>query len=40
MDSWKTFEETSLPDKKALYSELFLEDITDKNYTNAHKFQS
>ena len=37
MDSWKRFDETSLPDKKAFYSELYLEDITDKDYTHAQK---
>ena len=29
MDSWERFDETSLPDKKSFYSELYLEDITD-----------
>ena len=33
-DSWKRFGETSLTDKKAFYSELYLEDITDKDYTH------
>ena len=37
MDSWKRFDETSLPDKKAFYSEFNLEDITDKDYTYAQK---
>ena len=37
MDSCKKFDETSLPDKKAFYSELYLEDITDKDYTHAQK---
>ena len=37
MDSWERFNETSLPDKKAFYSELYLEDITDKDYTHAQK---
>ena len=37
MDSWERFDETSLPDKKDFYSELYLEDITDDNYTRAHK---
>ena len=37
MDSWERFNETSLPDKKAFYSELYLEDITEKDYTNAQK---
>ena len=37
MDSWKRFDEKSLPDWKALYSELHLEDITDKGYTHAQE---
>ena len=37
MDSWERFDETSLPDKKSFYSELYLEDITDKVYTHAQK---
>ena len=37
MDSWERFNEKSLPDKKAFYSELTLEDITDKDYTYAQK---
>ena len=32
MDKWERFDETLLPDKKAFYSELNLEDITDKVY--------
>ena len=36
-DSWERFDETSLPDKKVFYSELYLEDITDKDYTHARK---
>ena len=35
MDSWERFNETSLPDKKAFYSELNSEDITDKDYAHA-----
>ena len=38
MDSWERFDETLLPDKKAFYSELYLEDIIDKDYTHAQKF--
>ena len=34
MDSWERFDETSLPPKKAFYSELNLEDITDKDYNH------
>ena len=37
MDSWERFDETSLPDKKAFYSELNLEDITNKDYQHAQK---
>ena len=37
MDSSERFDETSLPDKKAFYSKLYLEDITDKDYTHAQK---
>ena len=37
IDSWERFDETSLPDKKAFYSELYLEDITDEGYTHAQK---
>ena len=37
VDSWERFNETSLPDKKAFYSELYLEDITDEDYTHAQK---
>ena len=37
MDSWERFDEISLPDKKPFYCELYLEDITDKDYTHAQK---
>ena len=37
MDSWERFNETSLPPKKAFYSELNLEDISDKGYNHAQK---
>ena len=37
MDSWERFNETTLPNKKAFYSELYLEDITDKDYIHAQK---
>ena len=32
MDSWKRFDETSLPDKEAFYSKLNEESITDKSH--------
>ena len=37
MDSWKRFDETSLPDKEVFYNELNLEDVTDKDYGHAKK---
>ena len=37
MDSWKKFDEASLADKRTLYSELYQEDITDKDYTHPQK---
>ena len=37
IDSWERFDETSLPDKNAFYSELYLENITDKDYTHAQE---
>ena len=37
MDSWENFNETSIPDKKTFYSELNLEDITDKDSAHAQK---
>ena len=37
IDSWERFDETSFPDKQAFYSELYLEDITDEEYTHARK---
>ena len=35
--SWKSFHETTLPNKKAFYSELDLEDITDEDYIHVQK---
>ena len=35
MDSWERFNETSLPDKEAFYSNLNMEDITDVDYKHA-----
>ena len=38
MDNWERFDETILPNKKAFYSELNLEDITDEDNIHAQKF--
>ena len=37
MDSWERFDETSLPDKEAFYSNLKMEDITDVDYRHAKR---
>ena len=37
MDSWQRFDETSLPDKKAFYSNRNMEDITDVDYKHGKK---
>ena len=37
MGSWGKFDETSLPDKKAFYSNLNIEDITDVDYRHAKR---
>ena len=37
MNSWKKFDKTTLPNKEAFYSKLYLEDITDKDYIHAQK---
>ena len=37
MDSWKRFDENTIPPKEAFYSELNLEDITDKHYEHVKK---
>ena len=36
MESWKRFNETSLPNK-VFYSELYLEDISDEDYMHSQK---
>ena len=36
-DSWERFNETSLPPEKDFYSELSLEDVSDKDYFHAQK---
>ena len=36
-DSWKKFDETSLPEKEDFYSNLNIEDITDVDYKHAKK---
>ena len=37
MDSWEKSDETSLLDKKAFYSNLNLEDISDEDYAHTQK---
>ena len=37
MDSWKRFDETTLPDKKEFTSSLNMEDITDVDYRHAKR---
>ena len=37
MDSWEKFDENTLPLKKDFYSNLNLEDISDKDYTHAQE---
>ena len=37
MDNWEIFNETLLPNKKAFYSNLNMEDITDTDFMHANK---
>ena len=37
MDSWERFNEKSLPDKEAFYSNLNMEDITDVDHRHAKR---
>ena len=37
MYSWETFDEASIPPKEAFYSDLNLENITDKDYAHVRK---
>ena len=37
MDSWERFHKAFLPDKKAFYSDLNIEDILDVDYRQAKK---
>ena len=37
MDSWERFDENTIPPKEAFYSELNLENITDKDYEHVKK---
>ena len=37
MDKWERFDENTIPPKKAFYSELNLENITDKDYEHVKK---
>ena len=36
MDSWERFDATSLPNKRAFYSELYLENIAGKDYAQKY----
>ena len=38
MDSWQKFDETSLPDKDAFYSNLYMEDIMKVDYGTEKKY--
>ena len=37
MDNWEKFDETTIPPKKAFYSKLNLEGISDADYAHAQK---
>ena len=37
MDSWERLNTSTLPNKKAFYGKLYLEDVTNEDYTNAQK---
>ena len=37
MDEWEKFNETSLPEKFGLYSNLNIQDITDADYMHAKR---
>ena len=37
MDSWERFNEASLPDKEAFYSNLNMEDVTDVDHRHAKR---
>ena len=37
MNTWKRFDETSLPEKEDFYSNLNMEDITDADYKHAKR---
>ena len=37
MDNWEKFDETILPTKEALYSNLNLENISDESYAHNQK---
>ena len=37
MDNWEKFHETTIPPQESFYSELNLENITDKDYAHAQK---
>ena len=37
MDSWERFDEITLPNQKASYSKLYLENITDEDHIQSQK---
>ena len=37
MDDWEKFSEQSLPEKEDVYSDLYIEDITDADYTHTKR---
>ena len=37
MDSWESFNKTTIPNKKAFQSKLYLEDISDEDYIHVQK---
>ena len=40
MDNWERFYEASLPNKKAFYSSLYMENVTDVDYRHARVFKN
>ena len=38
MNDWETFKETPLPEKEEFYNHLYMEDITDADYSHVKRF--